>query len=183
METFSALLSICVGIHRSSVNFPYKGQWRGALMISLICAWVNGWVNNGKAGDLRRHRSHYDATVMYSDKTQPDTMENTPWAQHQHNPSIRYCWPCYYHHGIRGSALGWFDNHLIHKYQYLYNNNTSSDMKHITCGVPQESILDPVLFLLYIFGDIRNQIYQQFHKFGFHRQCCPSMSIWPRCIL
>ena len=34
------------GIHRSPVNSPHKGQWRGALMFSLICAWINGWVNN-----------------------------------------------------------------------------------------------------------------------------------------
>ena len=44
------------GIHRSPVNFPHKGQWRGALMFSLICVWINGWVNNREAGDLRRHR-------------------------------------------------------------------------------------------------------------------------------
>ena len=31
---------------------------------SLICAWLNGWVNNGEAGDLRRHRAHYDVIVM-----------------------------------------------------------------------------------------------------------------------
>ena len=37
----------------------HKGQWRGALMFSLICAWINGWVNNCEAGDLRRHRAHY----------------------------------------------------------------------------------------------------------------------------
>ena len=42
----------------------YKGQWRGALMFSLICTWINGWVNNGEAGDLRRYRAHYDVTVM-----------------------------------------------------------------------------------------------------------------------
>ena len=51
-------------IHRSPVNFPHKGQWRRALMFSLICAWINGWVNNVKAGDLRRHRSHYNGTLM-----------------------------------------------------------------------------------------------------------------------
>ena len=51
------------GIHRSPVNSPHKGQWRGALMFSLICAWMNGWVNNRKAGDLRRHCAHYDVTV------------------------------------------------------------------------------------------------------------------------
>ena len=53
-----------LGIHRSPVNSPHKGQWRGVLMFSLICAWINGWVNNRKAGDLRRHRIHYDVTVM-----------------------------------------------------------------------------------------------------------------------
>ena len=51
-------------IHRSPVNSPHKGQWRGALMFSLICAWIDGWVNNHEAGDLKRHRAHYDVTVM-----------------------------------------------------------------------------------------------------------------------
>ena len=41
-----------------------KAQWRGALMFSLICAWMNSWVNNGEDGDLRRHRTRYDVTVM-----------------------------------------------------------------------------------------------------------------------
>ena len=52
------------GIHRSPVNSPHKGQWRGALMFSLICVWINGWVNNREAGDLSRHRGHYDVIVM-----------------------------------------------------------------------------------------------------------------------
>ena len=53
------------GIHRPPVNSLHKGQWRGALMFSLICAWMNGWVNNREAGDLKRHHAHYDVTVMY----------------------------------------------------------------------------------------------------------------------
>ena len=52
-------------IHRSPVNFPHKGQWRGALMFSLIYAWINDWVNNHEAGDLRRQHGHYDVIVMY----------------------------------------------------------------------------------------------------------------------
>ena len=52
------------GIHRSSVNSPHKCQWHGALMFFSICAWINGWVNNREAGDLRRHRAHYDVTIM-----------------------------------------------------------------------------------------------------------------------
>ena len=58
METFVR------GIHRSPVNSPHKGQWRGALMFSYICAWINGWVNIGEASNLRHHRTHYDVTVM-----------------------------------------------------------------------------------------------------------------------
>ena len=60
METISAFCAaFCAG------NSPVtKGQWRGALMFSLICAWINAWLNNREAGDLRRHRAHYDVTVM-----------------------------------------------------------------------------------------------------------------------
>ena len=61
METFSALLALC---HRSPVNSPHKGQWRGALMFSLICTWINIWVNNRDAGSLGRHSAHYDVIVM-----------------------------------------------------------------------------------------------------------------------
>ena len=49
METFTALLASVRGIHRSPVNSPHKGQWRGALTCSLICAWTNGRVNNRDA--------------------------------------------------------------------------------------------------------------------------------------
>ena len=49
METFSALLAF----------------WRGALMFSLVCVWINDRVNSREAGDLRRYRAHYDVIVMY----------------------------------------------------------------------------------------------------------------------
>ena len=64
METFSALLALCAGNSLVPVNSPHKGQWCGALMFSLICIWINGWVNNREAGDLRRHRGRYDGHVM-----------------------------------------------------------------------------------------------------------------------
>ena len=59
------------GIHLLPLNSPSKGQWRGALMFSMICAWINGWVNNHQAGDLRRHRAHYDviSTITHSVST------------------------------------------------------------------------------------------------------------------
>ena len=64
MGPFSALLALCVGNSPVPVNFPHKGQWRGALMFSLICTRMNDWVNNREAGDLRRYRAHYDIIVM-----------------------------------------------------------------------------------------------------------------------
>ena len=52
------------GEFTSPVNSTHKGQWRGVLIFSLICVWINGWVNNREAGDLIRHRGHYDVSVM-----------------------------------------------------------------------------------------------------------------------
>ena len=68
METFPRYWPCVRGIHRSPVNYPHKGQWREALMLSLISAWINGWVNNREAGDFRRHRAHYDVTVMHRNR-------------------------------------------------------------------------------------------------------------------
>ena len=57
------------GICRWPVNSFHKGQWRGAVTFSLICAWINGWVNNSEVGDLRRHRAplwrHYNGKISY----------------------------------------------------------------------------------------------------------------------
>ena len=64
METYSALLALCAGNSSVTGDSPHKGQWRRALMFSLICGWKNGWVNNRNAGNLRRHRDHCDVIVM-----------------------------------------------------------------------------------------------------------------------
>ena len=63
METFPHYWPFVQGIHRSPMNSSHKGQWRGHLIFSLICAWTNGWVNARDTGNLRHH-SHYDVTVM-----------------------------------------------------------------------------------------------------------------------
>ena len=61
---FRITARLCREIHRSPVNSPRKGQWHGALMLSLIYAWTNGWVNNRDAGDLRYLRAQYVVFVM-----------------------------------------------------------------------------------------------------------------------
>ena len=64
METFPRYWPFVREIHRWPVNSPHKGQWLGALIFSLIWALTNGWLSHRDAGDLRRHRAHYDVTVM-----------------------------------------------------------------------------------------------------------------------
>ena len=64
METFSALLALCEGIHRSPLDSPNKGQWREAFVFSLICAWTNSWANNRDAGVLRSNGAHCDVIVI-----------------------------------------------------------------------------------------------------------------------
>ena len=60
METFAVLLALCV----VTGEFPAQRLVTQSFDV-LICAWINGWVDHRKAGDLRHHRSHYNVTVMY----------------------------------------------------------------------------------------------------------------------
>ena len=65
MEPFPRCRPFVQGIHRSPVNSPYTKASDAELWCSsLICAWINAWVNNRKAADLRRHRAHYGVIVM-----------------------------------------------------------------------------------------------------------------------
>ena len=49
-------------------HFPRYWPVTRSFDVFLICAWINGWINNGETGDLRRHRSHYDGIVMATKK-------------------------------------------------------------------------------------------------------------------
>ena len=80
------------GIHRSPVNSPHNGQWRGASVFSLMCDWISGWVNN---------RAHYDVTVMTVSPHRGLLMRKTS--------------PC---HGI--NILNWYirESSLKNRYHY-----------------------------------------------------------------
>ena len=77
-------------IHRSPVNSPHKGQWRGALMFTLICNRIKGWVNNCEAGDLRRKRAHYDVIVMKQQDNEYKTVITFPRTYHHLYKQIYY---------------------------------------------------------------------------------------------
>ena len=113
METFSALLTLCVEIHRSSVNSPHKCQGRGALMFSLIWAWINGWVNNREAGDIRRHRTHYDVIVMHCRprirQGMPKSVDREQFVQSNH-PKCTYRQHFFVHSPGKNVYIQYFTN-------------------------------------------------------------------------
>ena len=75
-----------------------RSLWHGALMFSLICAWINGWVNNREADDLRRHRAHYDVTAMCIIFDQDiSTVARTVLAAHSHQSAFFGNCICYKH--------------------------------------------------------------------------------------
>ena len=64
METFSTLLALCAGNSQVTGEFLTQRPVMRSFYISLICAWINDWVNNHEASDLRCHRAHYDVILM-----------------------------------------------------------------------------------------------------------------------
>ena len=75
METFAPLLALCVG----QANSLHKGRWRQALMFSLICTWINGWVDQHEAVDLRCQSAHCDVTLMIISPTHGRPMRCLLW--------------------------------------------------------------------------------------------------------
>ena len=61
------------------------------------------------------------------------------------------------YYGIRGIALDWFRSYLTKRTQYVSYNNTTSNIRNISCGVPQGSVLGPLLFIIYT-NDLPNTI-------------------------
>ena len=69
------------GIYQSPMNSLHKGEWCGTLMFSLNSAWIQGWVSNHEAVDLKRHITHYDVIVMHGTH-----FTKLSWAHNYMNP-------------------------------------------------------------------------------------------------
>ena len=99
------------GIHRSPVNSPHKGQWRGALIFPLICTRINGWVNNGGAGDMKHYRAHYDVTVMVLCFSRPYHTAGHCWNYYPGVLSLRQVTAAYWK--IIMGVQSWNESHRI----------------------------------------------------------------------
>ena len=64
METFSALLALCAGNSPVTGELPTQRPVTRSFDVFCDLPWINGWVNNRKAGDVKRHRAHYDDIAM-----------------------------------------------------------------------------------------------------------------------
>ena len=76
METFSALLAICARNSPVPGEFPAQRPVTRSFDFSFICVWINDWLNDREAGDLRRNRAHYDVMVMMTKLYCEDTKLN-----------------------------------------------------------------------------------------------------------
>ena len=106
IETFSALLAICAGNSPVPVNSLHKGQWRGALMFSLICVWINGWANNREAGDLRRP-------------------SRPLWRHRNVSQNLSFEWPCVHPYCVDrsiDSTLPWSDLWMLHTHRHTHTH-------------------------------------------------------------
>ena len=120
------------GIPRSPVNSPHKGQWRGGLIFSFICAWINGWVNNRRVGDwhCNEHcnemwKVHWNGAVIltkFSSLTAPEVVKT--WWYHDVE-TFPHCWPFARGCPPKGTVISTFEGFLIANLNKLLNNPTS----------------------------------------------------------
>ena len=139
METFSALLALCEGNPPVTGGFPSQRPVARSVDVFFICAWTNGWVNNRDAGDLRRHRAHYDVLVtkaIYSERGSNEHDFNMLKAKMYSHLNLK-SWICFsayvrfYEVVKKYPCRCLFPEHCLRRKEVYFN-----DVSHISfCGV------------------------------------------------
>ena len=107
------------GIHRSPVNSRHKGHWRGALIFSLVCVCLNGWVNKREAGGWIRLCALYDVIVMtkVTDSNNISSMLPPVCWRTNHGVLVRpACELCSFFHS-RFRPRPWFNIKMSYQYR------------------------------------------------------------------
>ena len=124
------------GIHLSQVDSPHKGQWRGYLMLSVICTWTNGWANNRDAGDMRRYRAYYDVTIMH-------LVSCLWWRRHRGLPSqhvrVQQC-----------SITLWNGGQIVHEAHCVFNHYIIGHQSPVVTNGMRYNNLSGVLKIRYV---------------------------------
>ena len=141
-------------IHRSLVNSPHKGQWRGAFMFSLICAWINRWVNNREAGNLRRSRHHYDIIVMGN-----DYIDAEGWPRH-YKIALIACIAIYIYIYENTTYVSWYFRSLLRSFLLIILYEMYSfcifDFKPIIYTYSR----NPIIYNMLMVNDKRSHMYR-----------------------
>ena len=137
MEALSALLALCA---RNLVNSPHKGLWLGAFMFSLICAWINDWVNNQGAGDLRLHQTYYDVTVMPCSSIET----NKQWLEYNVWPRLvggrpKHCIP--FQISFQNKLISYYLYWLLEPWTTYYKNGNNNSLPNGTKPLPEPMLI------------------------------------------
>ena len=112
----------------------------------LISKALQGWINLTR---WRRTRGVKAARYLagwytcYWVKSGKSPTKLTEVASHNSRRKL-------HHNSFRGIVYDWLFNYITNRQQYIEYNTVKSKKGSITCGVPQGSILGPLLFLLYV---------------------------------
>ncbi len=83
-----------------------------------------------------------------------------------------------YRYSFSVNAVEWFRNYVLNRKQLIKVNGVKSDLKNVVCGVPQGSILGPLLFILYINDMIEYLVESRINLYVDDTALCNKALLW-----